>query len=446
MFSVSSAAQRAAFALDRLGALHPKLIDLSLDRVWRVLEALGNPQDRLAPVIHIAGTNGKGSTQAFLRACLEAAGVRVQAYTSPHLVRFNERIRLADGLISDGDLADLLERVERVNQGQPITFFEVTTAAAFSAFADNPADIVLLETGLGGRLDATNVVARPAVTALTPIGMDHEQFLGDRLDGIALEKAHIMKTGCPCVSARQDPNAAAVIAERAQEMGAPLFIEGRDFVAYADDGGRLVFEAGDVRWTLPAPALAGAHQIHNAGLALAALLHLPDASPLATPPEEALARGMESVSWPARLQRLTQGPLAAKLPEGWDLWLDGAHNPQAGQMLAKTLEGWRTEAPGRGIDLVMGMMGPKDAKGFFAPLHDKVQRLRAVPVPEEPNAKLPQAVAEAALSAGLPDVAVCADVAEALDGLIAADQGEGPRRLLICGSLYLAGAVLAENG
>jgi dihydrofolate synthase/folylpolyglutamate synthase len=443
----ASDADRAATALERLGTLHPKLIDLSLDRVWRLLDALGNPQDRLAPVIHIAGTNGKGSTQAFLRACLQAAGLKVQAYISPHLVHFNERIRLADGLISDGALADLLEQVEQVNKAQPITFFEVTTAAAFAAFAANPADVVLLETGLGGRLDATNVIARPAVTVLTPIGMDHEQFLGNRLDSIALEKSHIIKSGIPCISARQDAAAAAVIRERAQEMAAPLFTEGQDFTAHRNDAGQLVFEMGDTCWTLPAPALPGAHQLHNAALALATLVHLPDTCPLATPAPDALAEGMRSVSWPARLQRLTQGPLAESLPPGWELWLDGAHNPQAGQMLAQTLIDWRAQDPHRPTDLIMGMMGPKDAHGFFRPLHDKIHRLRAVPVPQEPNAKLPQAVAQAATEAGFSDVAVCPDVATALNALltIAKQDNSPPRRLLICGSLYLAGTVLVEN-
>lgn len=449
-----SDADRAAQALDRLGTLHPKLIDLSLDRVWRLLKALGNPQDRLAPVVHVAGTNGKGSTVAVLRSCLEAAGLKVHAYTSPHLVRFNERIRVAGEIISDKSLADCLEEVERVNNSQPITFFEVTTCAAFLAFAQTPADVVLLETGLGGRLDATNVVARPAVTVLTPIGMDHEQFLGNTLDAIAMEKAHIIKEGVPCISARQEPAALAVIAERTREMNAPLVLEGRDFAVHADGQGAtgadgMVFETttskGPLCWHLPASALPGEHQMHNAAVSVAALLALMS-SPLtaswgmADVAQGIVDRGLKTVSWPARMQRLTHGPLVDHLPEGWELWLDGAHNPQAGQMLAQFLDGWKD----RPLDIIMGMMGPKDARGFFRPLVQHVRRLRAIPVPQEPNAKLPEAVAEAAEAEGVRDVSVATDALAALKTLVG--ETDQPRRVLICGSLYLAGALLGENG
>lgn len=436
-------AERALLALDRLGLLHPKLIDLSLDRVWRLLAALGSPQDRLPPVIHIAGTNGKGSTVAYLRACFAAMGLRVHSYISPHLVRFNERICLGGKDISDGALADLLERIEHVNDGQPITFFEVTTCAAFAAFADTPADVLILETGLGGRLDATNVVACPAATVLTPIGMDHEQFLGNSLAAIAGEKAHILKAGAPCVSAAQPPEAMAVIAAMAAERGVSLAVAGRDFGAERD-GEALIYHPirGGAPWRLPLPALVGEHQISNAAVALAALevARHPLTSDSLTPSLAALAEGMRSVRWPARLQRLSSGPLVEALPMGWELWLDGAHNPQAGAMLADFFPQWSD----RPLDMIMGMMGPKDAEGFFRPLAAQVARLRAVPVPQEPNAKPPELVAEAALASGIADVAVVESVAAGLAALVAASDG-APRRVLICGSLYLAGTVLADH-
>ncbi|MGC2854989.1 bifunctional folylpolyglutamate synthase/dihydrofolate synthase [Novispirillum sp. DQ9] len=428
--------------LERLLGLHPKVIDLSLDRVLRLLGELGNPQDALPPVIHVAGTNGKGSVIAFLRAFLEAAGLRVHVYTSPHLVRFNERIRLAGEIISDAALSDLLEEVERVNDGKPITFFEVTTCAAFLAFSRVPADVVLLETGLGGRLDATNVVRRPAMTVLTPIGMDHEQYLGGRIEAIAAEKAHILKPASPCVFAKQERKVAQIIELRSLEVGAPTFAEGKEWhvrVQPAKDGtgeGEVVYQGRDVTWTLPTPALAGAHQVRNAGLALAAIEHLKGF----TIPEAALAKGMRTVQWPARMQRLTRGPLVDLLPEGWELWLDGAHNPHAGKMLATFLRGWKDKP----LDVVIGMMGPKDAGAFFGHIAAKVHRLRAVPVPGEPNAKPPEEVAEAARAQGIGDVAVTGSLETALKDLIA--NANRPQRVLIVGSLYLAGSVLAENG
>lgn len=430
---------RALDALDRLGRLHPKLIDLSLDRVWRLLEALGNPQDQLPPVVHVAGTNGKGSVVAFLRSMMEAAGYRVHAYTSPHLVRFNERIRLAGADIDDELLADLLEEVERANGDRPITFFEVTTCAAFLAFARVPADLVILETGLGGRLDATNVVTRPAVTVITQIAKDHEQFLGGHIEAIAAEKAHILKPGVPCIVAKQERKAAQIVELRSLEVGAPTVIEGKDFHIRAAVGGDLTYQGRAVTWHLPPPGLPGAHQVRNAGLALAAAERLSDTFDL---PETALSRGLASARWPARLQHLTKGPLVDLLPEGWELWLDGAHNPAAAKMLATFLRGW-TDRP---LDMVMGMMGPKDADGFFKPLGPRIHRLRAVPVPdaETGSGKTPDAVAEAARRQFVRDVGTADTVESALRALVA--QADGPRRVLICGSLYLAGSVLAENG
>lgn len=423
--------------LERLHTLHPKKIDLSLDRVVRLLNDLGNPQDHLPPVIHVAGTNGKGSVIAFLRACLEAAGLRVHTYTSPHLVRFNERIRLAGQVIDDAALTALLEEVERINGDRPITFFEVTTAAAFLAFSRCPADVVLLETGLGGRLDATNVVKQPALTILTPIGMDHEQFLGGRIEAVAAEKAHILKPGVPCVSCKQARAVTQIIELRSLEVGAPTYYEGKDW-HIRKQGNDLVFTGIGDHWTLPLPALPGAHQMHNAGLALAGLEVLMRKG--FALPREALAEGMRSVFWPARLQRLTQGPLVEMLPEDWELWLDGAHNPHAGAMLATFLRGWKDKP----LDVVVGMMGPKDARGLFKPIAARIRRLRAVPVPGETGGQPPEEVANAARAEGVADVAVTGCVETALKDLVA--NAARPQRVLILGSLYLAGDVLRANG
>jgi dihydrofolate synthase/folylpolyglutamate synthase len=431
-------AGRAAAALGRLRGLHPAVVDLSLDRVWRLLDALGNPQDALPPVAHVAGTNGKGSVVAFLKAMAAAAGHRVHAYTSPHLVRFNERLHVAGADIGDDALAAVLEEVEAANGGRPITFFEATTAAAFLAFARAPADLVLLETGLGGRLDATNVVARPAVTVLTPIALDHEAFLGPSLAAIAAEKAHILKPGVAAVVADQPPPAARVIEARAHTVGAPLIVEGRDFHVEAAGAGGLIFHGRTAARTLPAPALAGAHQIGNAGLALAAAEVLAATLDL---PQAALAQGLRDVRWPGRLHRLTRGPLVAGLPAGWELWLDGAHNPAAAGMLAAVLDGW-TDKP---VDLIVGLLATKDADGFLAALGRRVDRLRTVPVPDADtgSGQPPEAVAAAARRHGIAAAAPAPSVPGALAGLTSA---AGGRRVVVCGSLYLAGAVLRDNG
>lgn len=420
--------------LARLTRLHPKVIDLSLDRVLALLDKLGRPQDRLPPVIHVAGTNGKGSTVATLRALYEAAGLRVHVYTSPHLVRFAERIRIAGALPEDDALLALLEEVEQVNGSEPITFFEVTTAAAFLAFARVPADLVILETGLGGRLDATNVVARPALTIITPIAMDHESFLGDSLAAIAAEKAGIMKAGVPCVVACQLPEADAVLAARAVELAVPLIQENRDFTVEAGLGGHLLF--GDI--ILPAPALAGSFQYRNAGLALAAAERLAADGVLPRLTPEILARGLVSVSWPARLQRLTSGPLVDMLPPGWELWLDGGHNPHAAAAIAAYAEGWRD----RPLLAVFGMLANKDVDGYFAPLAARFTALRAVAIPGEANTMSAGDAATAATRHGCMDARPVDNVAVALTELVT---HSGPARVLICGSLYLAGVVLAEN-
>ncbi|OYD86342.1 bifunctional folylpolyglutamate synthase/dihydrofolate synthase [Azospirillum brasilense] len=421
--------------LDRLKGLHPKVIDLSLDRVHRLLAALDHPERRLPPVVHVAGTNGKGSTLAFLRAMLEAAGLRVHVYTSPHLVRFHERIRLAGTLIDDDRLATLLEECEAANGGGPITFFEVTTVAALLAFAREPADVVLLETGLGGRLDATNVVDRPAVTAITRISYDHRQFLGDTLEAIAGEKAGIFKAGVPAVIFPQPAEEAArTLAVRAEGIGAPV----HDWSVTPTDGG-FRFESARRRIDLPLPGLAGSHQIVNAGVALACLDHLP-----VQVDDAAVRRGLAAVDWPARLQRLTRGPLADALPAGWGLWLDGGHNDSAGEVLAVQAARWAEEEPERPLLLVYGMLASKEPREFLGPLAPFVTAARTVAIPGEEASLTAEDTAAASRSCGIADSAAAADVASALESL--KGRVGGPARVLICGSLYLAGTVLAENG
>ena len=421
--------------LDRLKGLHPKVIDLSLDRVHRLLAALDHPERRLPPVVHVAGTNGKGSTLAFLRAMLEAAGLRVHVYTSPHLVRFHERIRLAGTLIDDDRLAALLEECEVANGGGPITFFEVTTVAALLAFAREPADVVLLETGLGGRLDATNVVDRPAVTAITRISYDHRQFLGDTLEAIAGEKAGIFKPGVPAVIFPQPAEEAArTLAARAEVIGAPV----HGWSVTPTDGG-FRFESARRRIELPLPGLAGAHQIVNAGVALACLDHLP-----VVVDDAAVRRGLAAVEWPARLQRLTRGPLVDALPAGWDLWLDGGHNDSAGEVLAVQAGRWVEEEPERPLLLVYGMLASKEPREFLGPLAPFVTAARTVAIPGEEASLTAEDTAAATRACGIAESAAAADVASALQSL--RGRVAGPARVLICGSLYLAGTVLAENG
>ncbi len=419
--------------LQRLWALHPKIIDLSLERIERLLKALGHPEERLPPVIHVAGTNGKGSAIAFLRAIFEAAGHRVHVYTSPHLVHFNERIRLAGSLVSDDDLFDVLSECEAANDGAPITFFEITTAAAFLAFARQPADIVLLETGLGGRLDATNVIADPVCTAITPISLDHTQFLGETIAKIAGEKAGILKSGTPCVVGPQLGDAANVIAARAQDLRSPLFRFGQEWSVEASGNGMLVRD-GTNNQELPRPGLAGAHQLVNAATAIACLRHMP-----LSVTENAIRTGLRKVEWPARLQRLTQGPLAEHLNDSRsELWLDGGHNPAAGEVLGDAAKTWN-DLP---LHLVFGMLNTKDGGGFLRPLAPYARSLRAVAITGESASLSAEEAAALARQAGHD--AKAASSVEAAIGEIAG-AGE-PVRILICGSLYLAGQVLADNG
>lgn len=430
-------------ALERLYRFHPKRIDLSLGRLYRLLSALGNPHTRLPPVLHVAGTNGKGSVVAFARAMLEAAGHRVHAYTSPHLVRFNERIRLAGDLISDDHLVDILERCETANGEEPITYFEVTTAAAFLAFSEMPADALLLEVGLGGRLDATNVVDRPAATAITRISMDHMQFLGDTLSAIAAEKAGIVKPGVPLVVGPQaagvDGDAVLeVIGAKAAGAGAPMLAPGRDW-SVSVDGETFALRIGAADRTFPLPALPGAHQIGNAATAILATERYAAAAGLAID-DAAIRRGLATVSWPARLQRLTRGPLVQAAPEGSTLWLDGGHNDSAGQALADWLAK-AGDADGRPLHLICGMLESKAPVDFLTPLARHAASLTAIPIPGEPATLTAELMAGYAQAAGMPGIRTASGPAEAMASLPPA-----PARVLICGSLYLAGAVLAENG
>jgi dihydrofolate synthase/folylpolyglutamate synthase len=404
--------------LDRLTRLHPKLIDLSLDRVYRLLSFLGDPHRLLPPVVHIAGTNAKGSVIAMMRAALEAAAYTVHIHTSPHLIRFNERIRLRGELIGDAALKDLLEECEAANAGEAITFFEITTVAAILAFSRMPADIVLLESGLGGRLDATNVIDAPALTIITPVSMDHQQFLGATLAAIAAEKAGILKPDVPCVLADQKPEALAVIEVKAAEIGAPLFLEGRDW------GGR----------ELPPPNLAGPHQRRNAAIAAAALDHLPGI----TVSDEAITKGFENIDWPARIQHLQSGALAGILRPDQELWLDGGHNPAAGE----AIRDWLALEQQKPLHLVMGMLNSKDPDAFLAPFKDRITSLHAVTIPGEANSLSAEELADRAASVGLA-ATTAETVRKALEEIVQ-DQ-PGPGRILITGSLYLAGKVLAEN-
>jgi dihydrofolate synthase/folylpolyglutamate synthase len=378
-------------------------------------------------VIHIAGTNGKGSTQAMIRAGLEATGARVHAYTSPHLARFHERIRLAGTLISEPALTALLDECVQANGPDEITFFEITTCAAFLAFARTPADWTLLEVGLGGRLDATNVVDKPALTIITPVSMDHEAYLGDTIAKIASEKAGILKRGVPCIVGPQHPDGLAVIEATAARLGAPLWAFGQHWNVW-EERGRLVYQDENGLLDLPLPNLPGPHQIQNAGAAIAALRLLQSGDP-----EAAVTRA----EWPARMQRLRQGPLATSAP-GVELWLDGGHNPAGGEAVAATL----ARMPARETHLICGMLNTKDVRGYMRPLAPHAARLWAVSIPGEKNTLPAEDTRDAARDAGMQ-----AEAAGSVADALAAITARNPQaRVLICGSLYLAGQVLRENG
>ncbi len=433
-----------AAALAGLGRFHPKTIDLSLGRVRDRLAALGNPERRLPPIFHVAGTNGKGSTIAFLHAFLEAAGYRCHAYTSPHLVRFNETIRLAGHLIDDDMLLSLIREVEAAGVvdgvGQPITSFEITTAIAFLAFSRVPADACLIEVGLGGRSDATNLFVRPHATAVTRISRDHSQFLGAVLADIAGEKAGIFRRGVPAIVADQpDDGVRNRLVREAENVGASLAIHGRDWEVRPTAAGFLYRGAGRTL-ELPKPALAGRHQFMNAGTALAML----DAAGGFQIDETAVRRGLATVEWPGRLQRLTRGPLAAMLPPGWELWLDGAHNDSGGEALAAQAADWKTDPAPLPLDLVFAVRSDKKPADILAPLVPFVARLRAIAIPGDAASMSAGDSLSAALGAGIADAAPAHAPADAVAALTVGIAG--PRRILICGSLYLAGVVLERNG
>lgn len=430
--------------LARLMSLHPKIIDLTLDRVHALLEKMGRPQDRLPPVIHVAGTNGKGSVIAYLKAMAEAAGLKVHVYTSPHLVRFAERIRLGGEIIAEDRLLALLEECEEINGGEPITFFEITTCAAFKAFAEEPADLLLLEVGLGGRLDATNVVDDPAVTVITPVSMDHMQYLGPTLEAIVGEKAAIQKPGVSSVVGLQEPAGVAVIEEYASRVGAPVVRAGRDFEAVATDNGfRFESDMAPVM-ELPRPSLAGRHQIDNAAIAVAAALRLREARGIEIP-VSAIAEGIRNAVWPARMQRLNKGPIVEALGAGFEVYLDGGHNAAAGDMLGTVAAGWKA-ADGRPLHLIYGMLNTKAATDFLRPLVPYAVSARAVVIPGEQNSLTAEEAADRGREVGLaasPAVSVDAAVASIAEE---AEKDGRPARLLICGSLYLAGRILERNG
>ena len=415
--------------LAQMMALHPKIIDLTLDRMWRLLDALGNPQNDLPPVIHIAGTNGKGSTQAMIRAGLEAEGHKVHAYTSPHLARFHERIRLAGSLIDEDALIDVLQECYAANNGRDITYFEITTCAALLAFARHPADYTVLEVGLGGRLDATNVVDTPLVTAITPVSIDHQQFLGDTLAKISAEKAGIMKRGVPCIVSRQEHDALDVIEETAARVSAPLMAYGQHW-HIGPDRDRMSFQDETGLLDLPRPNLPGAHQIMNAGTALAVLRQIGIGA-------EGCEAAVSKAVWPARMQKLSEGPLVNAVPD-CELWLDGGHNPAAGEALAAHL----ATLPKRPTYLICGMLNTKDIGGYLRPLAEQASHLFAVSIPGETNTLTAQDTAAAAKQAGMSATAS----PSVLDALEQVSQQSPGARILICGSLYLAGVVLRENG
>jgi len=422
--------------LARLRQLHPRSIDLSLDRIKRLLEKMGHPELQFPPVLHIAGTNGKGSTLAFIRACLEQAGYRVHVFISPHLVRFNERIRLAGALIEDGHLQAVLEECERVNAGDAITEFEVVTAAAFLAFRDVKADILLLETGLGGNYDATNVIDKPALTAITTVSMDHPQFLGSTVDEIAISKAGILKPGVLGVINRQIPTVQKMMEARAQEIGAPLSIRDRDwFIDRVSK--RLHFRDHKGALDLPLPNLRGSHQTENAGLAIACLRQLADFDIS----DAHIEAGIQSAEWPARLQKIISGPIVDALPTGSDCWLDGGHNEAAGEMLSNTIRRWQGGKDGpRPLHFIFSMLSSKDPVGFFKHFKGLDLTVHCVPIPDYDGAIPPEECAAVVRSFGY-NATVNPDAVSAAKNI----SGEQAPLVLICGCLYFAGTILKDH-
>jgi len=427
-----SATLQSDAVVKRLHGLHPSLIDLSLDRTYRLLEALGNPHENLPCPVHVAGTNGKGSFLAFMQAIGEAAGLTVHRYTSPHLVRFAERMTVAGKPLSEDALVALLEECEEANAGREITFFEITTATAFLAFSRTDADITLIETGLGGRFDATNVIEKPALTAITPVAMDHMRFLGNTLDAIAFEKAGILKPGVPAVIAKQASPAQRVIEARAAEIGAPLIRQGYEWDVESGGNGICLFD-GDDRIDLPVPALPGRHQHDNAAQAVIAARRLAGFQIGNAP----LAAGLKNAIWPGRMQRVTEGNIVSSLPAGWELWLDGGHNEAAAEIIAAFAENWQD----RPLILVFGALNSRDPGDFLEKLVPVAAKAVCIEIPGEASALPAADCADAARNAGI-DSEQAGSIAEAVNRAAAtADSG----RILVCGSLYLAGAFLAQN-
>jgi dihydrofolate synthase/folylpolyglutamate synthase len=421
--------------LTRLLALHPKIIDLKLDRMWRILDRLGNPQDRLPPVIHVAGTNGKGSTVAYLRAILEAAGLKVHCYTSPHLVKFHERVRVAGELIAEPDLSALLEECETANEAAPITFFEITTAAAFLAFQRTPADYLVLEVGLGGRLDATNVVKSPAVTVITAIDYDHQQYLGDTLTSIAHEKAGILRRGVLGIIGVQPDEARTEIEYVAARIGVPLKIAMQDWQTY-EQHGRLVYQDESGLLDLPLPSLLGRHQVDNAGNAIAAIRALGDSRI----DEAHIAQGLKSVRWPGRMQRLGPGNLWSFVSRESELWVDGGHNPSGGRAIAQAFSELN-ERVSRPLVLIWGMLNTKNIDSFISHFAGIAQRVIALTIPGEPNAVSAEILAKAARGKG-----ISAETADSIEAALQQASLTVPApRILLIGSLYFVGRVLATH-
>ncbi|HTW33047.1 MAG TPA: folylpolyglutamate synthase/dihydrofolate synthase family protein [Rhizomicrobium sp.] len=437
---MSSVAVRSDSILLRLTALHPSRIDMGLGRIERLLGQLGHPERKVPPVIHVAGTNGKGSTCAFARAMLEAQGLKVHAYTSPHLVNFRERIRLAGQIIEEGELCATLEECERVNDGQPITFFEITTAAAFLAFSRQPADVLILEVGMGGKTDATNVIPRPRIAVITPVGLDHQEYLGASIADVAAEKAGIIRAGVPLVVGPQDDAPLDVITRRADALGVPLSVFGQDFFAHQEHG-RMVYQDEVGLLDLPLPRLVGRHQIENGAVAIAAL------RVGGWGKDSAIEKGLREVQWPARLQRLSKGPLFAAAPEGSEIWLDGGHNPHGAAAIARAVADFeeRSEKP---LYLVCGMLATKDAVGFLSAFRGLARHVTTVTIPDEELSLGAGSLYDAARASGL-DASPADDLEDAMLQISAwsrARPEQGPPRILICGSLSLAGRVLRENG
>ncbi len=422
----------------RFLALHPKKIDLSLSRMEQILPKLGNPHLRLPTTIHVAGTNGKGSTIAFMRAMLEAAGKRVHVYTSPHLVRFHERIRLAGTLVAEDRLVEAFTRCEEVNGGDPITVFEMTTAAALLLFAETPADVLLLEVGLGGKYDATNVIDKPAATVVTPVSLDHMEYLGDTIAKIAGEKAGILKRGAPAIFAEQSAEGRAILEAEARRIrSGPVLVGGQDFRTY-EEHGRLIFQDTEGMMDLPLPRLGGRHQHLNAGTAIAALRAVyGDAIS-----ESAIARGLQSVDWPGRLQRLT-GNVLRLAPEGAEIWLDGGHNQDGGRVLSAAIAEMNGVRP-RPLVMIAGMLSTKDSTAFLGCFRGMAEELHAIGITGQDAARSAEDVADQARKAGLTAM-VASSLAEGLSR-IADKNWPAPPRILITGSLYLAGEVLAFDG